>query len=80
MNVGQSVDCLYCMSAGSYQLRLDVKGRPFFVCSRCGTRTFLRGVPSLGLPTVLWGAITAAARDHNEVAARELVAGAVHHG
>lgn len=62
MMVGQTYTCLYCLEPDGYALRLDKKGRPYFLCDSCGARTFLRGERSLRGPTVLWGPLTEAIR------------------
>ncbi len=39
--------CLNCLGSDCVDLRLDKKSRPYSVCERCGTRTFLRGRNSM---------------------------------
>lgn len=62
MTVGQKVDCLFCLGASGFELKLDKNGRPFFICSCCGVRVFMRGEPSLVGPTRLWGPIISVMR------------------
>ena len=73
MRFGTRVMCLYCLAPDAYEMRADRKGRPYFLCSVCGARTFLRGQQSLAGPTMLWGPLTAALANNDAEAARVLI-------
>jgi hypothetical protein len=70
MTIGKKETCLYCLTPDSYEMKLDKKNKPYFICSCCGCRTFLRGEMSLRGPSVLWGPLASALRaKDSEVAA-----------
>lgn len=39
--------CVYCLAAGSAEIRYDVRSRPYVVCRHCGTRSFIRNLEAL---------------------------------
>jgi len=78
MTPGQKFDCLYCLAPGAYELRITKKGGPYFICSVCGSRTFVHGNGLAG-PTRLWGKLTLALRAGDSEAAKELVKREVEH-
>lgn len=73
MRYGERYPCLFCLTAGSFELRADSKGRPYFCCTACGARTFLRGLPSLRGPSLLWEPLAAALMRDDAEAARVLL-------
>jgi len=77
MNVGGRYPCLFCLAPEGYELRLDKKGRPFFMCSACGCRTFTRGAVSLRGPELLWKPLHVALANGEADVARVLVKRAV---
>lgn len=42
MNVIDSGCCPFCLSTNGGGMRNDKKGRPYFSCTACGTRAFIR--------------------------------------
>lgn len=79
MSVGERYTCLFCLTEHSYEMRLDKHGRPYFLCSSCGARTFLRGEVSLRGPSMLWGALSRTMRAGDVEASRALVAQGAQH-
>ena len=77
MTIGALYDCLCCLNQSALELRLDVKGRPYFVCNVCGCRLFMRGKLSMKGPERLWGPLTLALRKGDAAAANVLVGDAV---
>jgi len=73
MRYGERYPCLFCLTSDSYELRADAKGRPYFCCISCGARTFLRGLPSLRGPSLLWEPLAAALMRDDVEAARVLL-------
>lgn len=42
INVIDEGCCPFCLSANSGGMRNDKKGKPYFSCTACGTRAFIR--------------------------------------
>ena len=78
MRPGDSFDCLYCVSPGTYMLKVDRRGSPFFLCTSCGSRTFIHGNGLAG-PQRLWGKLGLALRAGDDDVARELIKREVEH-
>lgn len=77
MRIGDQVFCVGCLQETAV-LRTDKHGRPWLYCQACGTRSFLRGRPSLAGYERLYGALALALKDNNVPAAREIVREAPH--
>lgn len=77
MRIGQKETCLFCLTNDSLEMKLDKKSKPYFICSCCGVRAFLRGEMSLRGPSMLWGPLAAAFRARDAEVAKVLVGDAV---
>ena len=77
MRFGDRLACIFCLAPDASELRADRKGRPFFLCTACGARTFLRGNQSLAGPTLLWGPLVGALSNGDSEAGRVLLQDAV---
>jgi len=75
MKIGQRTTCLFCLTDGSFELRLDKSNRPYFVCvNGCAVKCFLRGDASLRGPKLLWGPLVIALKNEEAEVAQALVA------
>lgn len=72
MSPGQHFDCIFCLAPEGLELRIDKRGRPFFLCGVCGSRSFIHGNGLRG-PQILWGKLTLALRGGEADVAQELV-------
>lgn len=78
MGIGQSYPCLFCLNKEhSMELKLDKKGRPYFVCWCCSCRIFTRSNISMRGPSILWGPLSISLRENNTAVASALVTKAV---
>jgi DNA-directed RNA polymerase subunit RPC12/RpoP len=71
--VGKKMLCMGCLTENN-QMRLDKKGRPYSICTCCGSRTFFRGDTSMQGWSILYEGIATALRRHDAVTARNIIA------
>lgn len=65
MSVGERYPCVFCLhDEPSMVLKLDVKGRPYFVCEHCTARVFSRAKMSMKGPSLLWGPLVSVLRNN----------------
>jgi len=71
--VGKKIMCIGCLTENNL-MKLDKKGRPYCICTCCGTRTFFRGETSMQGWSVLYDGIATALRRHDAATARSIIA------
>lgn len=69
MQVGSSVDCIFCLQPGALNVRVDKRGRPFLKCGCCSTTAFIHGNGMKGLQ-MLYGRLSMAMSNGDAEAAR----------
>jgi hypothetical protein len=74
MSIGEKYPCVFCLhDEPSMILKLDKKGRPYFVCEHCTARVFSRARMAMKGPEILWKPLSLKLREGNAEVGRALI-------